>query len=533
MRIIFICVAALIALRASASPKTPASDFVTSDRCIACHAGLHTSAGDDVSIGYDWRSTIMANSARDPYWQAAVRREIADHPSAQSAIEDKCATCHMPMARFDAATRGEPASVFANVAPGSPAHRAAFDGVSCTVCHQISAANLGTHASFDGGFEIDRGTPPGARPLYGPHDVEPSRRSVMRSASEFLPSQAAHVQRSELCATCHTLYTTALDEQGAVIGELPEQVPFLEWQNSVYRDSRSCQSCHMPEVAEEMPIASVLGPQRPRLSQHTFRGGNAFMLGILNKYRGELGVAALPQELDAAIRETRDYLASAAATVAIESPRLGASRLEFGVRVENTSGHKLPTAYPARRVWLHVRVTDDTGALRFESGAPRSDGSIAGNDNDEDALRFEPHWTEISRADQVQIYESVMVDREGRPTTGLLSAIRYGKDNRLLPRGFDKAGAGADVAVRGEAAADGDFTGGADLVSYRLDLGSGRPDRIAIAVELLYQPIGYRWADNLRRYDAAETRRFVRYYSDSVSGVVTRLAEAKAGVAAR
>jgi hypothetical protein len=29
----------------------------------------------------------------------------------------------------------------------------AFDGVSCTVCHQITAANLGT-ASFDGGFEI-------------------------------------------------------------------------------------------------------------------------------------------------------------------------------------------------------------------------------------------------------------------------------------------------------------------------------------------------------------------------------------------
>ena len=48
----------------------------------------------------DWRSTMMANAARDPYWQASVRREILDHPKLTAAIEDKCATCHMPMARY-------------------------------------------------------------------------------------------------------------------------------------------------------------------------------------------------------------------------------------------------------------------------------------------------------------------------------------------------------------------------------------------------------------------------------------------------
>jgi hypothetical protein len=31
-------------------------------------------------------------------------------------------------------------------------------------------------------------------------------------------------------------------------------------------------------------------------------------------------------------------------------------------------------------------------------------------------------------------------------------------------------------------------------------------------VELLYQPIGFRWADNLRGYDAPEPVRFVNYY---------------------
>jgi hypothetical protein len=524
----------LAALPASARREVAESPaFVTSDRCIACHSSLHTSSGEDVSIGYDWRATMMANSARDPYWHAGVRREVTDHPSAQAAIEDKCSTCHMPMARFDAVTRGGRGEVLANIAPAAPSHHLAFDGVSCTVCHQIKADNLGTHESLDGGFEIDRGTPLGPRPIYGPHAVDAGRESVMRSAAQFSQTESSHMRQSELCATCHTLYTTALDDRGEVIGELPEQVPYQEWQHSEYRETRSCQSCHMPPVAEEMPISSILGTQRPPLAQHTFRGGNAFMLGILNKYRGELGVAALPQELDTAIRETKDYLGSAAARVAIESAKVTGTALALSVRVDNLGGHKLPTAYPARRVWLHVRVIDDAGAVLFESGAPRADGSIVGNDNDEDALKFEAHYGEITRPDQVQIYESIMVDRDGRVTTGLLRGVRYAKDNRLLPRGFDKATADAEVAVHGDAERDADFVGGSDRLGYRVDLGRAVTARLHVEVTLLYQSIGYRWNENLRAYDAAETQRFVRYYQESAAGSALPLADARTTVPAR
>jgi hypothetical protein len=45
--------------------------------------------------GSDWRGSMMANSSRDPYWLAAVRREAIDHPAQAVAIEDTCATCHM------------------------------------------------------------------------------------------------------------------------------------------------------------------------------------------------------------------------------------------------------------------------------------------------------------------------------------------------------------------------------------------------------------------------------------------------------
>ncbi|MDH3423007.1 MAG: hypothetical protein OEN00_08435, partial [Gemmatimonadota bacterium] len=59
--------------RAVALPVAGEELFLTSDRCLACHKGVSTSTGVDVSIGYDWRASMMANSARDPYWQAAVR----------------------------------------------------------------------------------------------------------------------------------------------------------------------------------------------------------------------------------------------------------------------------------------------------------------------------------------------------------------------------------------------------------------------------------------------------------------------------
>lgn len=533
LRIVSICVATTAwpaSAQAAEPPPTP-SRFVTAAQCIACHAQLTAPSGEDVSIGFDWRATMMANAARDPYWHAGVRREVMDHPAAQAAIEDKCSTCHMPMARTDAAAAGGRGEVFASLLPAAPQHELAADGVSCTVCHQIAAENLGEHASFDGGFALAAAS--GTPAVFGPYDVDAGRQAVMRSATGFTSSPGAHLAQSELCATCHTLYTSALDDAGQAIGTLPEQVPYQEWLHSEYRNTTSCQSCHMPEVAADTPITSVLAQPRPRVSEHTFLGGNAFMLGILNTHRGELGVTALPQELDAAIEATKRYLGSQAATLTIIAAERAGTRLNFELAIASTTGHKLPTAYPSRRAWLHVVVTDADGAVVFESGAPQPDGGIAGNDNDADGARFEPHYDLVTSADQVQIYEAIMVDQRGAVTTGLLRGVRYVKDNRLLPRGFDKTTAEPDVAVHGEAGADMSFTAGADRVRYRVELGAAPSGPLNVAAELLYQSIGYRWAENLRDYGATETQRFTRYYTAAAAHSAIPVARAAAIVDSR
>jgi hypothetical protein len=504
--------------------------FHTSDRCLACHNGLSSPSGKDVSIGFNWRSSIMANSSRDPYWQASVRRETIDHPEARAMIEDECSTCHMPIAHLDAKEKGRLTEVFAQLplTDDTKKNAAAKDGVSCSVCHQIANEKLGSRESFNGQFVVESPRSKDNHPEYGPFAIENGQARIMQSSTGgFRPTEDAHIRDSALCATCHTLYTKALAPGGKELGLFPEQVPFLEWLHSDYPKKNTCQSCHMPEVQEDAPIAAVLGVLRQGVRQHTFVGANFFMLNLLNLHRDELAVDALPTELTAEADRTTDFLRSQSARVTIRNVAVDASHLNVDVFVENLTGHKLPTAYPSRRAWLHLLVHDRDGNKVFESGGLNSDGSIQGNDNDVDPSRFEPHYTKITSADEVQIYEPILKDQAGHVTTGLSQAVGYLKDNRLLPSGFQKQTAEKDIAATGEANDDPNFTDAGHLVRYSVPITNAQgPFRVI--VELWYQPISFRWAHNLSPYNSTETRRFVSYYTSSSPATATILAQTSA-----
>jgi len=527
--VVMLALVAGSALRVQGGEKELKPEFHTSDRCFACHNELTTQSGRDISIGLAWRSSIMANAARDPYWQASVRRESIDHAPATKEIENECSTCHMPVTHYESKVDGKLGEIFKYLPfdGDNKNSSAAADGVTCSICHQISNEKLGTRKSFNGGFVV---APPKAkddRPEYGPFDVTPDRQHIMdTSTGGFQPTAAKHIRDSALCGSCHQLYTTARDAEGKEIGYLPEQMPYLEWKHSDYPERYSCQECHMPEVKEAVHISSVLGVPRTGMHQHVFVGANFLMQGILNRYRDELAVAALPQELTTAAEGTLAFLESQSAQVRIHDVALEGSTLRLQVSVQNRSGHKLPTAYPARRAWLHVTVRDRNGNAVFESGKLNADGSIAGNANDSDPLQYEPHFREITSADQVQIYESILRDSAGHVTTGLIAAVGYLKDNRILPTGFDKQTAEKDIAVVGDAADDPKFAAGQDSVQYSVAVNGTGP--FHIEVELLYQPIGFRWAHNLGFYKAFETERFVGYYDSMASQAAAVLAKAEA-----
>jgi hypothetical protein len=165
----------------------------------------------------------------------------------------------------------------------------------------------------------------------------------------------------------------------------------------------------------------------------------------------------------------------------------------------------------------------------FESGRPNPDGSIAGNDNDADRSRFEPHYKEIRSPEEVQIYESILGTPGNEVTTVLLAATQYLKDNRILPVGFDKASADGDIRVKGGAAEDADFEGGSDRVRYIFPVDESAGP-FTVRAEFWYQPISYRWAHNVSDHPSAEAERFLSYFEafSTSSGVLLARAEATA-----
>jgi hypothetical protein len=510
----------------------PGTVFRTSDRCVVCHNGLKTREGEDISIGLDWSASIMANASRDPYWQGSVRRESIDHPESKQAIEDDCSICHMPAVRMadrDAKRHTEVLARFP-LKKFPEGDKAAEDGVTCSVCHQIENVGLGTPSTFVGNVTIAKPDAKGDRPEYGPFAVDKGHQTLMHSSTAtYRPTEGHHMSDPGLCGSCHTLYTDALGPHGEKIGRFPEQVPFQEWQHSEYSEGRTrqtCQQCHMPRVDEAVAITALYGQPREGMHRHVFVGANFLMQGMLQEHRDELATTAEPEELDAAVKRTTEFLQAKSAKVTILSVERITNALAVEVKVENLTGHKLPTAYPSRRAWLHVVVRDGNGRVVFESGALNQNGSIVGNDNDQDPLRFEPYYREITRADQVEIYESILKDSSGKVTTGLLHAVGYLKDSRLLPKGFDKATAEKDVAVVGDAADDPAFNGKGSQVRYLLSTGNAAGP-FKVEAELWYQPIGFRWAHNLEPYKASEPQRMVKYYEEA-SQTAVMLAKAEA-----
>ena len=99
--------------------------------------------------------------------------------------EDECSVCHMPITRYEAKIHGEKGEVFALPAVSRQECRAAKaeDGVTCSVCHQISKDKLGTRESFNGEFVINPPDTKNERPEYGPFVIDAGHQLIMQSST--------------------------------------------------------------------------------------------------------------------------------------------------------------------------------------------------------------------------------------------------------------------------------------------------------------------------------------------------------------
>lgn len=495
------------AWRGPVRPSATNAVFATADGCAMCHAAapralaMRSPTGEDVSPHGLWQATMMANSFRDPYWRAQVAKECAENPQQAEQVQALCLRCHAPMASHSARLGGQPSPTLATAVDDPLAK----DGVSCTVCHQVQAEGLGTAASFSGNLSLGH-----ERRIFGPYP-EPFAMP-MQMHSGYTATHGPQIGTSALCGACHTLITHHTGKA------FPEQAPYLEWRNSVFTteagagaEARSCQDCHMPRQ-EATRIARNPGgrdfniPARPAYATHVLTGGNAFMLDMLRENAQALGVSASAAALERAATITRRQLAEQTARLSITEPKRLEGRLEFAVQIENLTGHKLPTGYPARRAWLQVEVRAGNEVL-FQSGAYDQQGRLR-SVADELAI---PHRDVITRPDEVAVYECVPIDADGQPTRLLTRMAGMGKDTRLLPKGWRPDGPHAAATAPVGTGLDPDFGAGGDTVHFAIPLPADAP-RVTVVAWLRYQAIPPAWVEPLRTTDAEAARIFVGLY---------------------
>ncbi|MCO5274946.1 MAG: T9SS type A sorting domain-containing protein [Flavobacteriales bacterium] len=490
--------------------------FAGSGYCNGCHGhdpqgmGMVTVDGRDVNVSDAWRSSMMANSARDPFWRAKVSHEVLVNPDHQVLLEDKCTACHAPMGHFEHHMTGQ--------GPYSIAYMEqddiALDGVSCTPCHMQSADSTGSFFSGQLHFDTE------GRPIYGPYEDD-IFSAPMESFVGYTPVYSPHIIDAGLCAGCHTLITETIDLDGNLTGdEFVEQATYHEWLNSEFNNEEhpatgiTCQGCHVPLLDDDIGVVITANynflPPRTPFGEHHFAGANSFMLNMLKEHGSTLGVTAYPAQFDSSIARTLHMLQQRTLLMEVNVPWRNDETAAIDVKLTNLAGHKFPSGYPARRAWVQLVVTNAAGDTIYNNGAPTAEGDIAGHD----AL-WEPHYDQITSADQVQIYEMVMGDVNGNLTTVLARAKEPLKDNRLAPAGFSVNHSTYDTTrIVGGALTDPDFNhengtegSGSDVVHYFVPTG-GYDGLINITATVWYQSVPPRAVADMFTHTSPEINLF-------------------------
>jgi hypothetical protein len=371
--------------------------------CTNCHRFEDDDNPNALTAPYDnWSLSMMAQSVRDPVWQAAVT--IANQDAAGAG--EYCIRCHAPMGW------GSGRSTTGNLddlwVPDDT------DGVSCNFCHRmvdpvLSAENPVEDASIlqalvDAGTYPDAAHPGNGRYIFDPIDT---RRGPlddiiinMHGASEILYSPFH--SESAMCASCHDLANpvftwndgieafelNAMDAAHPtqnVYDMFPEQRTYSEWLNSDFADTgvsfpdgrfggdghpdgvmRSCQDCHMPKThgANCVFWSNPEVGTRDDIDIHAFSGGNTWVIGAVHDLYDPYYTGLSTDAVNMSMQRTADMLAAAS------DMDVNQDGSQLDIRVTNWSGHKLPTRMPeGRRMWLNVQFLDENGAAIEEIGS--------------------------------------------------------------------------------------------------------------------------------------------------------------------
>jgi hypothetical protein len=438
-------------------------DLAASDDCLRCHAGVDPPAR--VAPGDTWSGSMKANSFRDPLFQAALA--VTNQDLIDAGVF--CLRCHAPAGWVMG--RGTPA----NGALLTPSDR---QGQTCAFCHRLDAGEMrmipgplvgqGSYYLFDD--DVSRGT---LGDVQSPHPT---------AFSKYLSS-------SWSCAGCHSAanpvraWVDAADPDLDLGPRTPIDRTFQEWRDSAFQSERvECQTCHMPRSAGRLaqdPVARL----RPDVARHDFAGGNAWGARLLD--------AAFPGERPDAFAYAHDRAEEMLRTAA----RLSIAGLPetldadhstpFTVRVENLTGHKLPTGpTDLRRMWIEVTARVGDGQPFLVSGA------------------YDDAQAELIDDPQLRTYEArAGTGGEGPSFHTILNDAIF-VDTRIPPRGF-RPYLETQPVGRDYANPDGTVRHWDDA-PYLLPAPPARSGIVTVTARLMYQSVGRDYVEWLANEDVTD-----------------------------
>lgn len=448
----------------------------------------------------------------------------------------------------------------------------ARDGISCQVCHrnapdQNYSLEYFLQNSITGHFQVTK-----PDQLYGPFKDDEISPYTMETGVGVKPEFNGYVKTSRMCGSCHTIDLPVVDSGKP--GEMKiEQATYLEWLNSQYQNefgtpganAKSCQECHMPtsyhsetkkidvpqiqqriaiiedetypEAEHRVPTDKITVRVRQEgFRRHEFLGLNVFLLQMFDQFNDVLGVrkddymSGSTTDLQDAIDNYVQQAQSKSAKIAATATAIGAQQIEAKVSVSNLAGHRFPSGVSFRRLFIELLVTDanqkvvwasgrtnELGVIIDGNGKPLPSEFFAEYKDAQGKIRqsYQPHYETITAQNQVQIYEELSQDADGKFTTNFTRRDVQVKDNRLLPVGWTHKGPDASLNGRylhatypeGNAEKDPDYQdgkAGTDNLTYKITLPAGvDATKCRVLVTLYYQTIPPYYLN--QRFTAAPT----------------------------
>ncbi len=244
--------------------RDPCQEFMTSNQCMSCHAGLmkpygptmFIPTGDSASYGAkgwnispygEWRWTPMGLAGRDPIFHAQLESErkmlaleFGDSPETatrlQNVLQDTCLKCHGAMGRHqfhcDQKQSEQPvdcdtfsqemckaiAADGQHIGEGDSQYGAlAREGISCMVCHRMQerpqpADDKRPYLQFFLETSVTGNLYYGPKnEVYGPFKDDEITAYPMQHALGVTPKHSPFLQSSRMCGSCHTVTLPAVD----------------------------------------------------------------------------------------------------------------------------------------------------------------------------------------------------------------------------------------------------------------------------------------------------------------------------------